>query len=121
MLDYSDPTAITQEFALSSDGVANSVAVRPDGLGVIAFEAAEKTDPGHLVFFDANAQDAASAYLGEVTVGALPDMVTIAEDGKYAVVANEGEPADDFSVDPEGSVSVVKLPEQARGGHSRRT
>ena len=51
------PTAITEEFALSSDGVANSVAVRPDGLGVIAFEAAEKTDPGHLVFFDANAQD----------------------------------------------------------------
>ena len=37
-------------------------------------------------------------------------MVTLADDGKYAVVANEGEPADDFSVDPEGSVSVVKLP-----------
>jgi len=110
VLDYSDPTTITEEFALSSAGVANSVAVRPDGLGVIAFEAPEKTDPGHLVFFDANAQDEASAYLGEVTVGALPDMVTIAEDGKYAVVANEGEPAEDFSVDPEGSVSIVKLP-----------
>ncbi len=110
VLDYSDPTAITQEFAISSEGVANSVAVRADGLGVIAFEASEKTDPGHLVFFDANAAGAQSAVLGQVTVGALPDMVALAGDGKYAVVANEGEPADDFSVDPEGSVSIVKLP-----------
>lgn len=120
VLDSSDPTAITQEFSLSSAGVANSVAVRPDGLGVVAFEAPVKTDPGHLVFFDAGAPDAASAVLGEVTVGALPDMVTISADGKYAVVANEGEPADDFSVDPEGSVSVVKLnPAQKRAAQQK--
>lgn len=109
VLDYSDPTAITEEFTLSSDGVANSVAIRPDGLGVIAIEAPVKTDPGHLVFFDANADDAASAHLGEVAVGALPDMVTFSKDGAYAVVANEGEPADDFSSDPEGSIGVVSL------------
>ncbi|HWI30282.1 MAG TPA: choice-of-anchor I family protein [Microbacterium sp.] len=116
VLDYSDPAAITEEFALTSAGVANSVAVRADGLGVIAFEAPVKTDPGHLVFFDANAADAASAYLGEVTVGALPDMVSISADGTYAVVANEGEPADDFSIDPEGSVSIVGLPKKAKLG-----
>ena len=114
VLDYADPTAIAQEFSLSSDGVANSVAVRGDGLGIIAFEAPVKTDPGHLVFFDANATDAASAVLGQVTVGALPDMVSISADGAYAVVANEGEPADDFSVDPEGSVSIVSLPKKAK-------
>ena len=114
VLDYADPTAIAQEFSLSSDGVANSVAVRADGLGIIAFEAPVKTDPGHLVFFDANATDAASAVLGQVTVGALPDMVSISADGAYAVVANEGEPADDFSVDPEGSVSIVSLPKKAK-------
>lgn len=114
VLDYSDPTAIAHEFEIASEGVANSVAVRADGLGVIAFEAPVKTDPGHLVFFDAKATDASTAVLGEVTVGALPDMVSISADGKYAVVANEGEPADDFSIDPEGSVSIVKLnPAQA--------
>ncbi len=114
VLDYADPTAIAQEFEIASEGVANSVAVRADGLGVIAFEAPVKTDPGHLVFFNANAADASTAVLGEVTVGALPDMVSISADGKYAVVANEGEPADDFSIDPEGSVSIVKLnPAQA--------
>lgn len=111
VLDYSDPTAMTQEFALDATGVANSVAVRADGLGVVAFESEVKTDPGRLVFFDANAQDAASALLGSVEVGPLPDMVTISKDGAYAVVANEGEPAVDFSIDPEGSVGVVTLPQ----------
>lgn len=109
VLDYADPESIVEEFVISSDGVANSVAIREDGLGVIAFEDEVKTDPGHLVFFDASAADAASAYLGEVTVGALPDMVTITDDGSYAVVANEGEPDDDYEIDPEGSISVVKL------------
>jgi len=110
VLDYSDPSAIAQLFSIESDGVANSVAIRADGLGVIAFEAPEKTADGHLLFFDANAADAASAVLGRVTVGALPDMVSISADGGYAVVANEGEPADDFSTDPEGSVGIVTLP-----------
>lgn len=110
VLDYSDPESISEEFALTSAGVANSVAVRADGLGVVAFEAESKTDPGQLVFFDANAADAASALLGSVEVGALPDMVTFSKDGAYAVVANEGEPADDFSSDPEGSVGIVALP-----------
>ncbi len=108
VLDYSDPTSITKLYEISSNGVANSVAVRGDGLGVIAFEAETKTDPGTLVFFDADA--ATPTVLGQVTVGALPDMVDISADGRYAVVANEGEPADDFSSDPEGSVGIVTLP-----------
>ncbi|KQR25899.1 choice-of-anchor I family protein [Microbacterium sp. Leaf151] len=108
VLDNSDPTAPKKLYSLAGTGVANSVAVRGDGLGVIALEDADKTSPGRLVFFDADATT--PTILGEVTVGALPDMVTISDDGTYAVVANEGEPADDFSVDPEGSVGVVSLP-----------
>ena len=108
VLDASDPAAMTQLFAVAGTGVANSVAVRDDGLGVIAFEAPVKTDPGTLVFFDANADE--PVILGSVTVGALPDMVALSADGTTAVVANEGEPADDFATDPEGSVAVVALP-----------
>lgn len=110
VLDNTDPEHPTELFSIASTGVANSLAVRDDGLGVVAFEAEQKTDKGHLVFFDANKDSAEAAVLGEVEVGALPDMVTVSKDGKYAVVANEGEPADDFSLDPEGSVSVVTLP-----------
>ncbi|MBL0747590.1 choice-of-anchor I family protein [Nocardioides baculatus] len=120
VLDASDATAPTKLFDLQTTGVAasdgttvdagavaNSVAVREDGLGVIAVEADDKTDNGWLVFFDAAGDGAA---LGAVRVGALPDMVTITPDGSRAVVANEGEPAEDYSVDPEGTVSVVDLP-----------
>src|SRR3546814_19142776 len=37
-------------------------------------------------------------------------MVRLAAVGAYAVVENEGEPADDFDTDPEGSIGVVALP-----------
>ncbi len=108
VLDATNPAAMTELFSIEGAGIANSVAVRADGLGVIAFEAPVKTDPGTLLFFDANADT--PAVLGAVTVGALPDMVALSADGTTAVVANEGEPADDFSRDPEGSVAVVALP-----------
>lgn len=108
VLDASNPAAMRELYAISADGVANSVAIRADGLGVIALEAPVKTDPGQLVFFDANADT--PTILGAVQVGALPDMVTISADGTRAVSANEGEPSDDFTVDPEGSISVVALP-----------
>ncbi|MFV9423438.1 choice-of-anchor I family protein [Microbacterium sp. S1037] len=108
VLDMSSPTAPTKLYSITGTGVANSLAVRADGLGVIALEDADKTAPGRLVFFDADAAE--PTVLGQVTVGALPDMVTISADGTVAVVANEGEPADDFSVDPEGSVGIVTLP-----------
>ncbi|EFQ82633.1 LPXTG-motif cell wall anchor domain protein [Aeromicrobium marinum DSM 15272] len=112
VLDAADPTAPTLVGSIAVDqigegAVANSVAIRADGLVVVAVEAPVKTDPGALVFADA----ATLAVLGSVQVGALPDMVTLTPDGSTAVVANEGEPADDYSIDPEGSVGVVALPD----------
>ena len=110
-IDMTDPAAMSELYQVGAPGgVANSVAIRDDGLGVVALEDADdKTAPGRLLFFDANADEPTA--LGEVTVGSLPDMVTVSPDGAYAVVANEGEPADDFSSDPEGSVGVVALPD----------
>jgi len=82
-------------------GGINSVAVRG---GVVAC-AIENTDPqqnGSVVFFDQN-----GAFLKQVTVGALPDMITFSPNGQLILTANEGEPKSDYSVDPEGSVSVI--------------
>ncbi len=108
VIDASDPTNPTKIAEITGTGVANSISVREDGLGVVALENQDKTQPGTVMFFDAN--DPAADILGEVPVGSLPDMVTVTPDGTHALVANEGEPADDFSTDPEGSVFVIDLP-----------
>lgn len=106
ILDLSDPTTPTLIGAIDAtpygDG-ANSVAVFA-GVVAVAVEADPKTDPGKVVFFDVDGN-----YLNDVTVGALPDMVTFTHNGRYLLVANEGEPNDDYTIDPEGSVSIIRM------------
>src|SRR5690606_4580119 len=54
--------------------------------------------------------DAATLSLrGFIGVGAQPDMLTFTPDGRNLLVANEGEPSDDYQTDPEGSVSVIDV------------
>lgn len=93
---------------IPDDAVANSVDVRSDGLGAVAVESSPKTDNGWVVFFDARSRDGRA--LGAVRVGALPDMLTFTPDGRTLLVADEGEPAEDFGVDPEGTVAVIDVP-----------
>lgn len=84
----------------------NSVAVRA-GLVAVAVEASPKTNPGKVIFFDVTGK-----FLNAVTVGALPDMLTFSPNGRWLLVANEGEPNSynqPDSVDPEGSVSVINV------------
>ncbi|ASO18624.1 DNA-binding beta-propeller fold protein YncE [Actinoalloteichus hoggarensis] len=116
VLDIADPTTPTLVSSLETVGVpaadgsavgdgavVNSVDVRADGLVAVAVEADPKTDAGWVVFYvDGEPRDA-------VRVGSLPDMLTFTPDGDTLLVANEGEPAEDYSVDPEGSVSVVDV------------
>lgn len=104
ILDISDPTNPTLVSKITfedyGDGI-NSVAVY-NGLVAAAIEGEETDVNGVVVFMDTdgNVMDAA-------VVGYLPDMVTFTRDGAYVLVANEGEPNDDYTVDPEGSVSVI--------------
>ena len=63
-----------------------------------------KQDPGKIVFFDTHGN-----YLNQVDAGALPDMITFTPDGTKVLSANEGEPNDDYDIDPEGSVTIVDL------------
>jgi hypothetical protein len=108
VLDIRTPSAPQFLFSVILGGIVNSVAVHK-GLIVAAVEADPKTNPGKAVFFNADGD-----VLASVKVGALPDMVTFTPDGKRVLVANEGEPSDDYRVDPEGSVSIIDLPRNIR-------
>jgi DNA-binding beta-propeller fold protein YncE len=99
-----NPTRITQvKMPVDVGDSANSVAVK-NGVVAVAVQAAEKTDPGSVLFIDTNGMPVKS-----VKVGALPDMLTFTPDGKKVLVANEGEPSDNYKIDPEGSVSIVDI------------
>lgn len=107
VLDINDPelpTLLGTIDATAEGAAANSVAVYGD-LVAVAIEANVKQDNGKVVFYNTTSLNK----VGEATVGALPDMVTFTRDGQKVLVANEGEPSDDYTVDPEGSVSIIDL------------
>jgi hypothetical protein len=106
ILNFNNPAAVTEVGVVDMSaygGGINSVAVR-NGIVAVAVEASPKTDSGKVVFLDT-----AGTFLKEVKAGALPDMITFSPDGKYVVTANEGEPNADYTIDPEGSITVVDI------------
>ncbi len=106
VLDISNPTNPTKVKSISLapfGGGVNSVAVK-NGLVAVAIEATNKQAPGQVVFFNA-----AGDFIKSVTVGSLPDSLTFTPDGTKVIVANEGEPSDDYLVDAPGSVSIIDL------------
>lgn len=109
IIDPLNPVSVGTIAVAGYGAVANSVSVH-SGIIAVAVEANPKTDPGKVVFFNSGLQP-----LSAVTVGAQPDMLVFAPDGRTLLVANEGEPAEDYSIDPEGSVSVIRLPHGPAG------
>lgn len=106
ILDLSNPASpvVVANIDLSPYGDApNSVDVA-DGLVAVAIQANPKTTPGEVAFFDTDGN-----FQGKRTVGALPDMVLFTPDGTKLLVANEGEPDDDYLIDPVGSVSIIDI------------
>ncbi|MFP4342352.1 MAG: choice-of-anchor I family protein [Cyclobacteriaceae bacterium] len=107
VVDLHDPgnPILLGSIDISSYGAGvNSVAVSKGKLAA-AVEADPSQMPGTVVLFDTEDLSLISQH----TVGALPDMVTFSPDGRYVLVANEGEPNDAYTIDPEGSVSIVEI------------
>ncbi|TNE75118.1 MAG: alkaline phosphatase [Gammaproteobacteria bacterium] len=108
VLDLQDPANPTKQATLDATvqwadaGAINSVSVS-GGLVAVAVEHDTKTSNGRVQIYNA----ADLQFRGEVEVGALPDMLTFTPDGTKILVANEGEPNGDYSIDPEGTVSIV--------------
>lgn len=106
VLRLDDPSEPTLEFSIdlsSLGGGVNSVAVK-DGRVAAAVEAADAQANGCVAFFDLDGE-----LIDVIEVGALPDMVTFTPDGRFVLVANEGEPNDAYTVDPAGSVSIIPV------------
>jgi hypothetical protein len=119
--DPSSPAVLSSQIDVASDvlryfgggryapmslGSVNSLDVFGDYMAV-AIEAEVKQEDGYVAFYSLTG--ARPTLVSAVKVGALPDKVGFSPDGNYIVVANEGEPSDDYSNDPEGSITVVDV------------
>ena len=90
--------------SIALSGGPNSVAIS-NGVVAVAVENTNKQLNGSVDFYQAST----GTLINSVAVGALPDMLTFTPDGSKVIVANEGEPSDDYTVDPEGSVSIIDI------------
>ncbi len=113
-----EPRRDIQDFAA---GPVTSLAIAGD-LVAVAVCAESNERRGRVAFY--RARDL--SYLGAVTVGYVPDMLTFTPDGTRVLVANEGEQvrsaASQIVADPEGSVSIIDVSrgvDQASVAHAR--
>ncbi|WP_194165600.1 choice-of-anchor I family protein [Oceanobacillus sp. CFH 90083] len=91
--------------SLSNVSDLTSIAVHPtEDIIAVTTVAEPKTNPGSVLFLTS-----AGEHLSTVEVGALPDMITFTPDGDKLLVANEGEPSEDYNVNPKGSVSIIDV------------
>jgi 2',3'-cyclic-nucleotide 2'-phosphodiesterase/3'-nucleotidase/5'-nucleotidase len=107
-IDISTPSAPTLAFSIdvSPFGVrASSVAVHSQRQLVVAVVPNPVAQqPGTAAFYDLD-----GTFLSAVKVGSNPDKVEFTPNGAYALVANEGIPNASYTVDPEGTVSVITV------------
>jgi hypothetical protein len=105
IVNFRNPSAATliNSISVTPYGNINSIAVK-NGIVAAAIENAIPEQPGKVVFFDTN-----GVYISQVSVGAMPDMITFNNAGTKVLTANEGQPNNAYTVDPEGSVSIVDI------------
>ena len=111
VLKLGDDGSVTKVGSIDAAGdlgngmaAVNSVSVFDETLAV-AVEAGVITENGRVAFYDTDALQ----LKGSVEAGALPDMVTFTPDGQWLLVANEGEPNEDYTIDPEGTVMIIDV------------
>ncbi|URQ98611.1 choice-of-anchor I family protein [Pseudoalteromonas sp. SCSIO 43095] len=101
-------SAITLSLNENTPGDANSIAIDANNqLLAVAMAATNVGEAGQIAFYNIGGDT--PVFIKNVTVGALPDMVAFSHDGAKVVVANEGEPNGDYSIDPEGSISIIDI------------
>ncbi len=105
VLDISNPAKPSKAFSIvTAPFKPNSVDVN-NGILAVALVNPLKVQPGRVVFFDING----TRIGGPVEVGSQPALLAFTPDGRRVVVANEGEANDEYTIDPEGSISLIDL------------
>ena len=106
--DLHNPSAATivaKATPLDNSETLQSAAVFGKLLAV-AVEETGLSGTGFVQFYDLS-DPALPVHISTVSVGALPDMVKFSGDGSKLLVTNEGEPDSLYTIDPEGSISVI--------------
>ncbi|WP_091393469.1 choice-of-anchor I family protein [Flavobacterium noncentrifugens] len=105
ILDFSNPSAITQinTLDMSAYGIGATSVSYKNGIVAATVEGAN-FENGKVIFMDINGEN-----VRVVNAGVLPDMITFTHDGTKVLTANEGQPNSDYSIDPEGSISVIDV------------
>lgn len=106
VLDFSDPENITSLATVDITPFGSSVqsVAVSNGMVAAAISANDPLDNGFVVLADTDGNNPTI-----LEVGSLPDMLTFSPDGTKLLVANEGQPSDDYTVDPEGTVSIINV------------
>ena len=100
--------ADTLSLSENTPGDANSISISQSlNLLAVAITTKAVDANGHIAFYDISGEQ--PIFIKNVEVGVLPDMVTFTPDSSKVVVANEGEPSNDYTIDPEGSISIIKI------------
>lgn len=105
IINFANPAqpVIVSSIDMNPYGGVTSVAVK-NGIVAVASPNAQPHLDGSVVFFNTD-----GVFQKQVTVGALPDNISFTPDGTKVITANEGQPNSDYSIDPEGSVSVINI------------
>ena len=126
-LDPTAPTALRAQFSIPvanllpplspapgavdprRGAVPRSVAVGPEGLLAVVLQHVEAPMlPGKVALFAADSGPGAVP-ITLLDTGYMPNMAAFTGDRRFLVVANQGEPTDDYLIDPPGSVTIVDL------------
>lgn len=104
--DFTNPAAVTLVKSIDMLPYGSTITSVATMNGIVAAAVPNNNGManGSVVFFNSNGD-----FLKQVTVGVLPDMVTFTPDGNKVLTANEGQPNDAYTIDPEGSVSVIDI------------
>lgn len=82
-----------------------SITTNKKGLIAIAvIDSNGKTNPSSIVFLDANGN-----FISKVKAGANTDHIIFTPNGNKLLCANEGEPNVGYTIDPEGSISIIDV------------